>query len=55
MTFTNLEQYVYSEKCLKQRFQPPYPSPQQSRKYFRAKKVTWLYGCYLQLNIQQIE
>ena len=26
MTFTNLEKYVYSKKCLKQRRQPPYPS-----------------------------
>ena len=25
MTFTNVEKYVYS--CLKQRRQPPYPSP----------------------------
>ena len=25
MTFTNLEKYVYSKKCLKQRRQPPYP------------------------------
>ena len=34
--------YVYSKKCLKQRRQPPYPSLQQSRLYFRAEKVTWL-------------
>ena len=26
MIFTNLEKYVYSKKCLKQRRQPPYPS-----------------------------
>ena len=26
MTFTNLEKYVYSKKCLKQRRQPPHPS-----------------------------
>ena len=26
MTFTNVEKYVYSKKCLKQRRQPPYPS-----------------------------
>ena len=39
MTFTN---DVYSKKCLKQRRQPPHPSLQQSRRYFRAKKVTWL-------------
>ena len=42
MTFTNLEKYVYSKKCLKQRRQPPYSSLQQSRRYFRAEKVTWL-------------
>ena len=30
------------KKCLKQRRQPPYQSLQQSRRYFRAKKVTWL-------------
>ena len=28
MTFTNLEKYVYSKKCLKQRRQPP-PLPPQ--------------------------
>ena len=42
MTFTNLEKYVYSKKCLKQRRQPTYQSLQQSRRYFRAEKVTWL-------------
>ena len=48
MTFTNLEKYLYSKKCLKQRRQlpilppPPHPSLQQSRWYFRAEKVTWL-------------
>ena len=26
ITFTNLEKYVYSKKCLKQRRQPPHPS-----------------------------
>ena len=42
MTFTTLEKYVYSKKGLKQRRQPPPPSPslQQSRRYFRAEKVT---------------
>ena len=42
MTFTNLKKYVYSKKGLKQRRQPPHPNPslQQSRRYFRAKKVT---------------
>ena len=29
MTFTNLEKYVYSKKCLKQRRQPPHPPPPQ--------------------------
>ena len=28
MTFTNLEKYVYSKKCLKQRRQPPPPLTQ---------------------------
>ena len=43
MAFTNLEKYVYFKKCLKQRRQPPPPlSLQQSRKYFRAEKVTRL-------------
>ena len=42
MTFTILESYVYSKKCLKQWRQPPHRSLQQSRRYFRAKKVTWL-------------
>ena len=45
ITFTNLEKYVYSKnECLKQRRQPPPPnsSLQQSRRYFRAEKVTWL-------------
>ena len=43
MAFTDLEKYVYFKKCLKQRRQPPpHPSLQQSRKYFRAEKVTRL-------------
>ena len=44
MIFTNLEKYVYSKKCLKQRRQaPPPPSLQPGgRRYFRAKKVNWL-------------
>ena len=29
-------------QCLKQRRQAPFQSLQQSRRYFRAKKVTWL-------------
>ena len=41
MTFTNLEKYVYSKKCFsKQERQPAHPSLQQSRRYFRADKVT---------------
>ena len=41
MTFANLEKYVHSKKCLKQRRQP-LPSPpkksfQQSRRYFAPK------------------
>ena len=42
MAFTNLEKYDYSKKCLKQPRQPLHPSLQQSRRYFRAEKVTWL-------------
>ena len=42
MIFTNLEKYVNSKKCSKQRSQPPHPSLQQSRSYFHAEKVTWL-------------
>ena len=41
MTY-NLEKYLHSKKCLKQRRQPHRPSLQQSRRYFRADKVTWL-------------
>ena len=29
------------KKCLKQRRRPSYPSLQQSRRYFRAEKVTY--------------
>ena len=43
MTFTNLEKYVNSKKCSKQRSQPPHRSLQQSRSYFHAEKVTWLW------------
>ena len=40
MAFTNLEKYVYSKKCLKQRRQPPpHSSLHQSRGYFRAEEV----------------
>ena len=31
MIFTNLENYVYSKKCLKQRRQPPTPPPPSSK------------------------
>ena len=41
MTFTNLEKYLYSKKCLKQR-RPPQPHPPIPPRYFRAEKVTWL-------------
>ena len=40
MTFTNLEKYVYSKKCLKQRHQPPHPSlsdPAKSKVFSRRK------------------
>ena len=51
MTFTNLEKYVYSKKCLKQRRQPPYPSLQQIKvEGIFAPKKSPGYGCYLQLN-----
>ena len=47
MTLTNLEKYVYSKKCLKQRHQPlPLPLAKSKvrslRRYFRAENVTWL-------------
>ena len=39
MTFTNLEKYVYSKKCLKKRRQPPlHHSLQQCRRHFPARK-----------------
>jgi len=59
MTFTNLEKYMYSKKCLKQRRQPSPPtlSPAIKVKGIFAQKESPSYGCYLQLNmpIQQIE
>ena len=58
MTFTNLEKYEYSKKCLKQQRQPPLPLPSAKSKVFSRRKFTWLgYGCNLQLDmpIQQIE
>ena len=47
MTFTNLKKYVSKKKCLKQPRQLPTPTPlnpslQESRRYFRAEKVTRL-------------
>ena len=41
MFFINLQKYVYSKKCSKQRSQPA-PHSSKNRRYFRAKKVTWL-------------
>ena len=32
MTFTNLEKYVYSKKCLKQRRQPPTPPSSKKKR-----------------------
>ena len=60
MTFTNLEKYVNSKKCSKQRSQPPPPPTplHQSRSYFHAEKVTWLrllFAIELNMSIQQIE
>ena len=46
MTFTNLEKYVYSKKCLKQRCQPPNPSLQKVEGIFAPKRTPG-YGCYL--------
>ena len=46
MIFTNLKKYVYSKNCLKQWRQPPYQSLQQSQRYFRAEKVTWLWPLF---------
>ena len=37
MTFINLEKYVYSKKCLKQRRQPP-PLPSPKSKVFSRRK-----------------
>ena len=52
MAFTNLKKCVYSKKCLKQRHQPPPPKPslQQSRRYIRAERVTWLQLLYNTVN-----
>ena len=51
MTFTNLEKYVYSKKCLKQRRQPPPLPPAIKVEGIFAPKESPGYGCYLQLNI----
>ena len=37
MIFTNLEKYVYSKKCLKQRRQPPPLPPAKSKVFSRQK------------------
>ena len=53
MTFTNLENYVYSKRCLKQRRQPPpppTPPPSKVEGIFAPKKSTG-YSCYLQLKM----
>ena len=46
MTFTNLEKYVYSIKCLKQRRQRPTPPSSKVEGIFAPKKSPG-YGCYL--------
>ena len=38
MIFTNLEKYVYSKKCLKQRRQPPPLLPEKSKVFSRRKR-----------------
>ena len=43
MTFPNLEKCMMCMlKTTTSTLPPPHPSLQQSRRYFRAKKVTWL-------------
>ena len=56
MTLTNLEKYVNSKKCSKQRSQPPTPLSSKVEAIFMLKKSP-CYGCYVQVNmsIQQIE
>ena len=56
MAFTDVENYVYFKKCLKQRRQPPHPPSSKVESIFAPKKSPG-YGCYLQLNlpIQRIE
>ena len=55
MTFTNLEKYVYSIKCLKQRRQP-FP-PAKSNVFLRRKSHLATVAICMQLNlpIQQTE
>ena len=57
MTFTNLEKYMYSKKCLKQRRQPPNPSLQKVEGIFAPKKTPGYAVICTQFNlpIQQIE
>ena len=45
MIFANLEKYVYSKKCLKQRRQPRTPPSSKVEGIFAAKKSRG-YGCY---------
>ena len=45
MIFTNLEKYVYSKKCLKQRRQPRTPPSSKVEGIFAPKKSRG-YGCY---------
>ena len=54
MTFTNLEKYLHSKKCLKQRRQlpilPPAPIPPASKvEGIFAPKKSPGYGCYFGL------
>ena len=44
MIFTNLEKYVYSKKCLKQRRQPPPPLPSSEVESIFAPKKSPCYG-----------
>ena len=57
MTFTNLEKYVCSKKCLKQRRQPAPLPPTKSKAFSRRKShlATAVICMQLNLRIQQIE
>ena len=56
MTSTNLEKYVYSKKCLKQRRQPPNPFLQKVEGILPTKKTPTAVICtQLNLPIQQVE